>query len=84
MFGHPLPGDLVACGEIGLGGHLRQVAQTQRRLAEAARIGFKRAIVPFSAPEAPPGIETIRVGTLTDALDRLGLLSPSAPRPPRP
>lgn len=84
MFGHPLPGDLVACGEIGLGGELRQVAQTQRRLAEAARIGFKRAIVPFSAPEAPPGIETIRVGTLTDALDRLGLLSPSAPRPPRP
>ncbi len=69
-----LPPDLVACGEIGLGGELRQVAHTPRRLSEAARLGFKRAVVPFSAPEAPPGIETIRVGTLLDAVDRLGLI----------
>ena len=79
---HPLPADLVACGEVGLGGELRQVAHTSRRLAEAARIGFKRAVVPFSAPEPPPGIELIRVGTLTDAVDRLELLSPP-PRSPR-
>ena len=71
--GRTLPADLVACGEVGLGGELRQVAHTPRRLAEAARLGFKQAVVPFSAPAPPPGIEAIRVGTLLDAVARLGL-----------
>jgi DNA repair protein RadA/Sms len=84
LAGRPLPGDLVACGEVGLGGELRQVAHTPRRLAEAARLGFKTAVVPFSAPEPPPGIETMRVGTLTDAVDRLGLLEVPPSAPPRP
>jgi DNA repair protein RadA/Sms len=74
MTGKPLPADLVACGEVGLGGELRQVAHTPRRLAEAARLGFKRAILPFSAPAPPDGIVAIRVGTLIDAVERLGLL----------
>ena len=74
--GHPVPPDLVACGEIGLGGELRQVAHTPRRLAEAARLGFKRAVVPYSAPQEVEGIHLVRVGTLTDAIDRLGLLDP--------
>jgi predicted ATP-dependent serine protease len=52
-----------------------------RRLAEAARLGFRRAVVPFSAPEPPPGIEAMRVGSLLDAVDRLGLLP--ADRMPR-
>jgi DNA repair protein RadA/Sms len=60
--------DLVACGEIGLGGELRQVGQMSRRLAEAARLGFHRAIVPESAPAAPDGIELVRVRTLPDAI----------------
>lgn len=74
IFDRAIPQDLVACGEVGLGGELRQVTHTPRRLAEAARLGFKRALVPFSAPEAPSGIETIRVGTLADAADRIGIL----------
>ena len=74
--GHPVPPDLVACGEIGLGGELRQVAHTPRRLAEAARLGFKRAVVPYSAPQDVEGIHLVRVGTLADAIDRLGLLDP--------
>jgi DNA repair protein RadA/Sms len=74
LAGTTLPPDLVACGEVGLGGELRQVAHMPRRLAEAARLGFKRAVVPFSAPEPPPGIETLRVGTLVDAVDRLDLV----------
>lgn len=73
LTGIALPGDLVACGEVGLGGELRQVAHTPRRLSEAARIGFRQAVVPFSAPEPPPGIDVIRVGTLVDAVDRLGM-----------
>ncbi|MCB0988612.1 MAG: DNA repair protein RadA [Microthrixaceae bacterium] len=73
MQGRPVPPDLVACGEIGLGGELRQVAHTPRRLAEAARLGFTRAIVPHSAPHDVGGIELIRVGTLLEAMDRLDL-----------
>lgn len=82
----PVPHDLVAIGEVGLGGELRQVAHTGRRLAEAERLGFKRAVVPFSAPEPPTGIHPIRVGTLADAIDRLGMLpktSGGSAEPPR-
>ena len=42
----PLPPGLVAVGEVGLGGEVRRVPQLTQRLAEAARLGFKRAIVP--------------------------------------
>ena len=81
IVGTALPNDLVACGEVGLGGELRQVAHTSRRLSEAARLGFARAIVPFSAPEPPDGIEAIRVGTLADAVARLEIAEPGrAPR----
>ena len=73
LTGRAVPPDVVACGEIGLGGELRQVAHTPRRLAEAARLGFKRAVVPTSAPDAPAGIETVRVATLKDACGALGL-----------
>ncbi|MFN2505742.1 MAG: DNA repair protein RadA [Acidimicrobiales bacterium] len=71
----PVPADLVACGEVGLAGELRQVPQTARRLAEAARLGFRRALVPASAPEAPEGITVLRASTLSEALDSVGLLS---------
>jgi DNA repair protein RadA/Sms len=69
----PLPGDLVACAEVGLGGELRQVSQTSRRLAEAARLGFRRAVVPQSAPDAPAGITALRAATLRDAITLVGL-----------
>jgi DNA repair protein RadA/Sms len=72
--GHPLPDDLVACGEVGLGGELRQVHQTPRRLAEAARLGFRRAVLPASAPVPPPGVEVLRAATLAEAVDLVGLL----------
>jgi DNA repair protein RadA/Sms len=64
----PIGSDVVACGELGLGGELRQVHQTARRLAEAARLGFTRAVVPATAPEAPPGIELLRAASVTDAV----------------
>lgn len=66
--GVAVPDDLVACGEVGLGGELRQVHQTARRLAEAARLGFRRAVVPASAPLSLPGIEVLRVATLEQAV----------------
>ncbi len=63
----PIPGDLVAIGEVGLGGEVRQPAHVVRRLAEAARVGFVRAVVPLTAPDHP-GIEVIRVRDLSSAL----------------
>jgi len=69
-----LPGDLVACGEVGLGGEVRQVGQTARRLSEASRLGFHRAIVPKSAPAAPVGITAIRVSTVAEAIEAAGLM----------
>jgi DNA repair protein RadA/Sms len=59
--------DLVVVGEIGLGGEIRQVAQLPRRLAEAARLGYRRAIVPAGAP-AVDGIVNLPVDTIADAI----------------
>lgn len=67
LSGRPLPEDLVVVGEVGLGGELRQVAHTPRRLAEAARLGFRRALVPLSAPTDGP-LRLLRVATLADAV----------------
>ena len=64
----PMAPDLVALGEIGLGGELRQVPQLGRRLEEAARLGFRTAIVPTSAPPAPEGMELRRAANLIEAL----------------
>lgn len=68
-----LPGDLVACGEIGLAGELRQVPELGRRLAEAARLGFRCALVPASAPALPQGIRAVRAHTLGEALAGAGM-----------
>ena len=70
---HPLPADLVVFGEVGLAGELRQAAHAPRRLAEAARMGFTRAIVPASSPNGVPGIALLRVATLCEALTAAGL-----------
>ena len=71
---HPLPRDLVVFGEVGLSGEIRPVQNGQERLREAAKHGFKRAIIPFgNAPRQPiKGMEVIPVRKLTDALDALG------------
>ena len=69
----PLPPDLVACGEVGLGGELRQASQVERRLSEATRLGFTRAVIPKLSPDPPSGMEAIRVATVGEAIDRLGL-----------
>jgi DNA repair protein RadA/Sms len=65
--------DVVACGEVGLAGEVRQVSHTARRLAEAARLGFTTAVVPPSAPDPPRGMTAIRVPTLRAALQQMGL-----------
>ncbi len=68
----PLPSDVVVFGEVGLGGELRQVGQAARRLSEAARLGFARAVVPANSPGGD-GIRVIRASTLAEAVAALGL-----------
>jgi DNA repair protein RadA/Sms len=65
----PLPADLVLFGEVGLGGEIRQVPHAPRRLAEAARVGFRHAFVPPSCPDGPPGMEVVHVRTLGQAVE---------------
>jgi DNA repair protein RadA/Sms len=51
-----VPADLVAFGEVGLAGEIRRVTGVQRRMAEAERMGFRRAIIPAgSAPTQDGG-----------------------------
>ena len=69
----PLPADLVVFGEVGLAGELRQAAHAPRRLAEAARLGFRRAVVPANSPDGPPGLRLSRVATLAEAVAALAV-----------
>jgi DNA repair protein RadA/Sms len=65
VFDRELPADAVFLGEVGLGGELRAVGQVERRLAEAARMGFRTAYLPSRAvPARPP--EGIRLVPLDD------------------
>ena len=59
----PVAADTVVIGELGLGGEVRQVPQIGRRLGEAQRLGFVRAIVPASTPDVA-GIQLFRVADL--------------------
>jgi DNA repair protein RadA/Sms len=69
----PLAADLVAIGEVGLTGEVRRVGAVGRRLAEAARLGFRRALVPFGCGpaaegSAPAGMTVREVGDVRSAV----------------
>lgn len=70
----PVPDATVAIGEVGLLGELRGVPGLERRLREAARLGFRRAIVPRPGRDherpAVAGLEIIAAGSLRDAVER--------------
>ncbi|MBI4314895.1 MAG: DNA repair protein RadA, partial [Chloroflexi bacterium] len=68
----PVPADLALMGEVGLSGELRAVAQMDARLKEAAKLGFRRALVPKTVRRGDPfpgGIEIIQARSLREALD---------------
>jgi DNA repair protein RadA/Sms len=64
----PLPAGLVVIGEVGLAGEVRRVPGVPRRLAEAARLGFTRALVPPDSGDLPPGMRAVVVPDLRAAL----------------
>ena len=67
-----LPAGTVLLGELGLGGQLRSVPQLELRLQEAARLGFRRAVVPqasgLGAVAAALGLELLEASRITEAL----------------
>ncbi|KKK34851.1 DNA repair protein RadA [Salinicoccus sediminis] len=69
--GSAVRGDDCFIGEVGLTGEVRRVTKIDQRLMEAAKLGFRRAIIPASnmkGIEVPEGIEVIGARTLKDAL----------------
>jgi DNA repair protein RadA/Sms len=64
----PVPGDVIAVGEVGLAGEVRPVGALAIRLQEAARLGFRRALVPAGCAVQVDGIRLIEVTDLADAL----------------
>ncbi|MDA3624761.1 DNA repair protein RadA [Saccharopolyspora oryzae] len=64
----PLPPNLVVVGEVGLAGEIRRVNGVGRRLAEAARLGFDRALVPPDSGPLPKGVRATVVSNIGDAL----------------
>jgi DNA repair protein RadA/Sms len=69
----PLPEKLVAFGEIGLAGEIRPVQRGQERLREAAKLGFRLAIIPkANAPKGGiEGIEVMTVERVEEAIARV-------------
>jgi DNA repair protein RadA/Sms len=64
----PLPDGLVVIGELGLTGEVRRVGQLERRLQEAARHGFTRALIPAGVKAGrPSGLDIVEVRTLAEA-----------------
>lgn len=66
----PLLASLVVIGEVGLAGEVRRTTGVGRRLAEAARLGFTRAMIPKGCiDKAPEGMRVIEVADLNRALE---------------
>jgi DNA repair protein RadA/Sms len=53
----PVPVDVAACGEVGLGGEIRRVGRIPQRLREAARLGFDRVLLPAAVVSPRAGAE---------------------------
>lgn len=73
--GHPLPATAVVFGEVGLAGDLRRVSGMERRLSEAARLGFTLAVVPTGCGSGPKGLRTLECATIVDALHAIKKIS---------
>ena len=69
----PVPSDAVFLGELGLGGEIRPIGQVERRLAEAARMGFRRAHLAPRArpPQTPAGLEAVGTPELRGMVERV-------------
>jgi DNA repair protein RadA/Sms len=71
----PLPQGTIAMGEVGLAGEIRAVTGIPRRLSEAARIGFRRAVVPRGSLGTGPTPEGMDVREVSDIRQAVSLLT---------
>ena len=68
----PIPGDLVAIGEVGLTGEVRSVSHVNQCLGEVRRLGFRKCIIPNGGHEKleiPEGLEVYKVRNLREAIE---------------
>ena len=68
----PIPADIFVFGEVGLSGEIRAVAQAEARLAEAAKIGFRKGVIPAGNAEKirdNQGLELVGVGDIEECLE---------------
>ena len=68
----PVADDMVAIGEVGLTGEIRSVSHMNQRLAEVARLGFRKCIIPFKGTEKleiPEGLTVLRVKNLRETIE---------------
>ena len=77
----PLPTTAVAIGEVGLAGDLRRVSGMERRLTEAARLGFSCAVVPPGVQTVPAGLRAVAADNITSALRVLKDIADNSGRP---
>lgn len=66
-----IPPDMVFMGEVGLGGELRSVSQLEKRISEAAKLGFKKAVVPkqsLKGIKIPPGFEALGASSIAEVV----------------
>lgn len=75
----PLPASTVAVGEVGLAGDLRRVSGIERRLAEAARLGFTTAVIPHGVKSVPADICAMPAKTINGALALLAEIAVKKP-----
>lgn len=80
----PLPATTVVLGEVGLAGDLRPVAGIDRRLSEAARLGFTIALTPPGAPAVVGGLRTVEAPNIVAALGHLKAIADDRGRPAPP
>lgn len=68
----PIADDMVAIGEVGLTGEIRSVSNMSQRLAEAARLGFKKVMIPRNGSEKleiPAGLSVFKVRNIREAIE---------------
>lgn len=63
-----IPTGIVVLGEVGLAGEVRRVTGVGRRLAEARRLGFTRAVIPRDSGELPPDVRAMEVANIGEAI----------------
>ncbi|MDD6213943.1 MAG: DNA repair protein RadA [Firmicutes bacterium] len=69
-----IPHDMIFIGEVGLGGEIRSISQLEKRISEAAKLGFKTAVVPkqsIRGVRVPDGFKLLGARTLSEAMSLL-------------